>query len=55
LALSYSNKILKVDDASNETASFKDVTGNDYTYILDGSLKSDNNKGIDSIQYNRVF
>jgi RHS repeat-associated protein len=47
-----SNKILKVDDASTETASFKDVTGNDYTYRLDGSLKSDNNKGIDSIQYN---
>ena len=27
-----SNKILKVDDASNETASFKDVAGNDYDY-----------------------
>jgi hypothetical protein len=47
-----SNKVLKVDDASTETASFKDVTGNDYTYRLDGSLKSDKNKGIDSIQYN---
>ena len=47
-----SNKILKVDDISNETASFKDVTGNDYTYWQDGSLKSDNNKGIDSIKYN---
>ena len=47
-----SNKILKVDDASNETNSFKDVIGNDYTYWQDGSLKSDNNKGIDSIKYN---
>jgi RHS repeat-associated protein len=47
-----SNKILKVDDASNETASFKDVSGNDYTYSLDGSLKSDANKGITLIEYN---
>ena len=47
-----SNKILKVDDASNETNSFKDVSGNDYTYWADGSLKRDNNKGIDSIKYN---
>jgi RHS repeat-associated protein len=47
-----SNKILKVDDASNETASFKDVTGNDYDYWLDGSLKKDNNKDITQIDYN---
>lgn len=47
-----SNRLFKVDDNSSETASFKDVTGNDYTYWLDGSLKSDNNKGIDSIKYN---
>ena len=47
-----SNKILKVDDISNETASFKDVSGNDYTYSLDGSLTSDANKGITSIEYN---
>lgn len=47
-----SNKILKVDDISNETASFKDVTGNDYTYWEDGSLKSDNNKDISLIEYN---
>ncbi len=49
---SNSNKILKVDDSSNETASFKDVTGNDYTYSLDGSLTSDANKGITLIEYN---
>jgi RHS repeat-associated protein len=47
-----SNKILKVDDASNETASFKDVTGNDYDYWSDGSLKKDNNKEISNITYN---
>ena len=47
-----SNKILKVDDVSNETASFTDVTGNDYTYLADGSLTSDNNKGISIIEYN---
>jgi RHS repeat-associated protein len=49
---SNSNKILKVEDASNETASFKDVSGNDYEYWLDGSLKKDNNKEITQIDYN---
>jgi hypothetical protein len=49
---SNANKILKVDDASNETASFRDVSGDDYTYYPDGSLKSDVNKGITDIQYN---
>jgi RHS repeat-associated protein len=55
LAYSYnsnSNKILKIDDTSNETASFKDVAGNDYDYWLDGSLKKDNNKDITQIDYN---
>jgi RHS repeat-associated protein len=47
-----SNKILKVDDASNETASFRDISGNDYAYNLDGSLISDANKGITLIEYN---
>jgi RHS repeat-associated protein len=47
-----SNKILKVDDLSNETASFADASGTtDYTYNLDGSLASDANKGI-TIEYN---
>ena len=49
---SNSNEIQKVDDTSNETASFTDVSGNDYTYSLDGSLTSDANKGITSIEYN---
>ncbi|WP_044172094.1 RHS repeat domain-containing protein [Flectobacillus major] len=47
-----SNKILKVDDVSGEESSFKDVSGNDYTYWQDGSLKSDANKGITLIEYN---
>lgn len=47
-----SNKILKVDDLSNETASFRDVASNDYGYSLDGSLTSDANKGITLIEYN---
>ncbi len=47
-----SNKILKVDDASSETASFKDVSGNDYDYWADGSLKKDSNKEITQIDYN---
>jgi RHS repeat-associated protein len=46
-----SNKIEKVDDLENETASFTDVAGNDYTYSQDGSLASDANKGI-TIEYN---
>ncbi|MDZ7935819.1 MAG: RHS repeat-associated core domain-containing protein [Emticicia sp.] len=46
-----SNKILKVDDASGETASFTDMAGNDYAYNLDGSLASDANKGV-TIEYN---
>ena len=47
-----SHKILKIDDVSNETASFADVAGNDYTYWADGSLRSDANKGITEIEYN---
>lgn len=47
-----SNKILKVDDLSEETASLSDVAGDDYTYWPDGSLKSDANKGISLIEYN---
>jgi hypothetical protein len=47
-----SNKILKVDDGANDSASFSDVSGNDYVYNLDGSLVSDANKGITLIEYN---
>ena len=48
-----SNKIQEVTDKSGETASFADATGaTDYTYSLDGSLTSDNNKGISIMEYN---
>jgi RHS repeat-associated protein len=48
-----SNKIQAVNDLSNETASFTDATGTtDYTYSADGSLISDANKGITTIEYN---
>jgi RHS repeat-associated protein len=48
-----SNKIQKVTDNSLETASFTDATGTtDYTYLADGSLASDANKGITGIEYN---
>ena len=50
---SNSNKIQAVTDNSNESASFTDATGaTDYVYSLDGSLTSDANKGITSIEYN---
>jgi RHS repeat-associated protein len=50
----YSNKLARVTDATSNTVGFKDGTnpGDDYTYYDDGSLKSDANKGITSIEYN---
>jgi RHS repeat-associated protein len=54
----YSNKLDAVTDAVNgnlNTGDFRDVAGtNDYSYWNDGSLKSDLNKGIDSIKYNHL-
>ena len=48
-----SNKIKEVTDNSGEIASFRDVAGTiDYAYSLDGSLTSDANKGIMTIEYN---
>jgi RHS repeat-associated protein len=52
-----SNQLLKVDDGINgniNVGDFRDVAGNDYDYWADGSLKKDNNKGIDSIRYNHL-
>lgn len=56
-----SNKLLGVIDAANDPTStlgdFKEVSGsgnNDYTYDLNGNLKSDNNKGISAISYNHL-
>ena len=48
-----SNKIKEVTDNSGEISSFRDVAGTiDYAYSLDGSLTSDANKGITTIEYN---
>jgi RHS repeat-associated protein len=56
----YSNRLLKVQDniTSNlaDRGDFTDGsngTNNDYLYYTDGSLKTDNNKGINTISYNR--
>ena len=52
-----SNKLLKIQDATignPDLGDFRDgnITGNEYDYYADGSLKKDLNKGIDSIKYN---
>ncbi|MGV0829350.1 DUF6443 domain-containing protein [Empedobacter brevis] len=49
-----SNRLLKVTDSSN-TFGFNDgnKTGNDYTYDVNGNLKTDLNKGIE-IDYNHL-
>ncbi|WP_314061370.1 RHS repeat-associated core domain-containing protein, partial [Empedobacter brevis] len=49
-----SNRLLKVTDSSN-TLGFNDgnKTGNDYTYDVNGNLKTDLNKGIE-IDYNHL-
>ncbi|MGV0752007.1 DUF6443 domain-containing protein [Empedobacter brevis] len=49
-----SNRLLKVTDSSN-TLGFNDgnKTGNDYTYDINGNLKTDLNKGIE-IEYNHL-
>ena len=49
------NKLQKVDDAitGNMLANdFRDVTGNDYAFSVDGKLTKDNNKSIFNIKYN---
>ena len=53
-----SNQLLGVNDGANDTAStlgdfhYKAYNANQYTYDVNGNLKVDGNKGIDSIQYN---
>ncbi|MEA5462048.1 DUF6443 domain-containing protein [Arcicella sp. LKC2W] len=52
-----SNKLLNVQDATTgntDVGDFRDgnISSNDYDYYIDGSLKKDLNKGIDSIKYN---
>ncbi|CAM1363496.1 exported hypothetical protein [Tenacibaculum litoreum] len=50
------NKLLRVADTGNKTYGFKDGinTGNDYTYDVNGNMKTDANKGITSITYNHL-
>jgi RHS repeat-associated protein len=49
----YQNQLAGIRDYASNTIGFKDNGNNtDYTYYNDGSLKSDANKGIDSIRYN---
>jgi RHS repeat-associated protein len=58
-ALNYTycgNQLLKVDDASGNKAGFTDGynTDSDYSYDDNGNLKVDQNKAIQSIQYNHL-
>jgi len=50
------NKLTKVIDYSNVSFGFKDGTnsGNDYSYDVNGNMKTDANKGITNILYNHL-
>ena len=48
------NKLLSVSDSSGNTTGFKDVSGTDYVYDINGNIISDNNKAISSISYNHL-
>ena len=53
------NKLKSVNDLSNSTLGFKNnaiatTADVDYTYDLNGNIKTDNNKGITSIKYNHL-
>jgi RHS repeat-associated protein len=53
--LNNGNKLLKIDDAitGNTLANdFRDVSGNDYAFSVDGKMTKDGNKNISSIRYN---
>lgn len=48
-----SNRLSYISEGALNTIGFKDTGGTaDYTYYSDGSLKSDNNRGITLIEYN---
>lgn len=51
-----SNKLKKIDDISMEDAGFKDISigDYDYTYDVNGNLKTDVNKNITNINYNHL-
>ena len=48
------NKLVQVDEAAENSTGFKDVTGVDFTYDVNGNMITDGNKGILSIQYNHL-
>lgn len=52
------NRLLRVDDATNNPEGFKDngygITTNDYEYDVYGNIIKDLNKGIDNIFYNHL-
>jgi RHS repeat-associated protein len=48
------NKLTKVDEAGENNTGFKDLTGTDYTYDVNGNMISDGNKGISYINYNHL-
>ncbi len=52
-----SNQLLKVSDTADKTKGFIEptsTTGNDYTYDANGSMITDQNKGITTIAYNHL-
>jgi RHS repeat-associated protein len=51
-----SNQLSKVVDNANNTSGFNDanVTGDDYTYDVNGNMISDKNKNITEILYNQL-
>ena len=50
------NRLTKVEDATGNTAGFKNGASqeNEYTYDANGNLTKDSNKGIASITYNSL-
>ena len=57
LTYTYSgNQLTKMEDATNNTAGFKNgaSTSNEYTYDNNGNLTKDSNKGITNISYNSL-
>jgi RHS repeat-associated protein len=53
--LTNGNKLQQIDDGISGNAlanDFRDVSGNDYSFSVDGKLTKDNNKSIFNIKYN---
>ena len=50
----FGNKLTKVDELGENSTGFKDVSGTDYTYDINGNMITDGNKGITNITYNHL-